>query len=160
MTFQSSSQTDSSLLALRVPPMALLAVFAAAMWLLPDILTTKFPASWTVASLLAILGGAFCIAGVRAFQRAQTTVNPTTPAASTSLVVSGVYRMTRNPMYLGFALLLLGFATGLGKLSALLLVPLFMAYLQRFQIRPEEEALQAQFGASFDTYRQQVRRWL
>lgn len=160
MTSQSRSETNSSLLALRVPPLVLFAVFGTAMWLLPDILLIRFPASQLAASLLAVLGGSFCIAGVRAFQRAKTTVNPTTPAASTSLVVSGVYRMTRNPMYMGFALLLLGFAIGLGKLSALLLVPLFMAYLQRFQIRPEEEALQAQFGATFDSYRRTVRRWL
>ncbi len=88
------------------------------------------------------------------------TVNPTNPVASTALLVCGVYRLTRNPMYLGFALLLLALAVWLGKMSALLLVPLFMAYLQHFQIRPEEDALHARFGASFDTYCQQVRRWL
>ena len=98
--------------------------------------------------------------GVLAFRQANTTVNPTTPVASTALVVRGVYRLTRNPMYLGFALLLLALAVWLGKMSALLLVPLFMAYLQHFQIRPEEDALHARFGASFDTYCQQVRRWL
>lgn len=66
----------------------------------------------------------------------------------------------RNPMYLGFALLLLALAMYLGKLSGLLLVPLFMAYLQHFQIRPEERALQAKFGALFVAYCRQVRRWL
>ena len=84
--------------------------------------------------MLAALGGAFCLAGVRAFQRARTTVNPITPAASTTLVVGRIYRMTRNPMYLGFALLLLALAMYLGKLSGFLLVPLFMAYLQHFQM--------------------------
>ena len=63
-------------------------------------------------------------------------------------------------MYLGFALLLFAFAVWLGKMSAMLLVPLFMTYLQQFQIRPEEDALHVRFGASFDAYRQQVRRWL
>ena len=101
-----------------------------------------------------------CLAGVRAFQRARTTVNPINPAASTALVVNGIYRVTRNPMYLGFALLLLALAMYLGKLSGLLLVPLFMAYLQHFQIRPEERALQAKFGALFVAYCRQVRRWL
>ncbi|MBP8187003.1 MAG: isoprenylcysteine carboxylmethyltransferase family protein, partial [Comamonas sp.] len=80
--------------------------------------------------------------------------------ASTVLVVRGVYRWTRNPMYLGFAFLLLAFAMWLGKMSAMLLVLLFMAYLQHFQIRPEEDALHVRFGTSFDTYCQQVRRWL
>jgi protein-S-isoprenylcysteine O-methyltransferase Ste14 len=82
----------------------------------------------------AALGGAFCLVGVRAFQRARTTVNPITPAASTTLVVGRIYRMTRNPMYLGFALLLLALAMYLGKLSGFLLVPLFMVYLQHFQM--------------------------
>ncbi|MPS92503.1 MAG: isoprenylcysteine carboxylmethyltransferase family protein [Comamonas sp.] len=149
-----------SALNLRVPPLALLAVSAALTWLMPRILPISFTGSRVTAALLAMSGGFFCVAGLLAFQRAQTTVNPCTPAASTSLVVSGVYRMTRNPMYLGFALLLLAFALWLGTLSGLLLVPLFMAYLDHFQIRPEEEALQARFGAAFSTYRQQVRRWL
>ena len=100
----------------------------------PDIPPVRFTASWMAALMLAALGGAFCLAGVRAFQRARTTVNPITPAASTTLVVGRIYRMTRNPMYLGFALLLLALAMYLGKLSGFLLVPLFMAYLQHFQM--------------------------
>jgi len=100
----------------------------------PDIPPVRFTASWMAALMLAALGGAFCLVGVRAFQRARTTVNPITPAASTTLVVGRIYRMTRNPMYLGFALLLLALAMYLGKLSGFLLVPLFMAYLQHFQM--------------------------
>lgn len=160
MISQSPPQNKSSLLMLRVPPMALFAVFAVAMWFLPGTLPIGFTASWMVALMLAAVGGAFCLAGVRAFQHARTTVNPITPAASTALVASGIYRVTRNPMYLGFALLLLALAMYLGKLSGLLLVPLFMAYLQHFQIRPEERALQAKFGVLFVTYCRQVRRWL
>ena len=130
------------------------------MWFLPDVLMIKTPGAWVVAIVLATLGGAFCIAGVLAFRQAKTTVNPVNPETSTALVVHGVFRLTRNPMYLGFAFLLLAFAVWLGKISAVLVVPLFMAYLQRFQIRPEEDALNMRFGASFDTYRHQVRRWL
>ena len=160
MPSQSPSRNHSSWLSLRVPPVALAALFAAAMWLLPGIVSTMIPGAWIVACALAMAGGALCMAGVLAFRQANTTGNPTTPVASTALVVRGVYRLTRNPMYLGFALLLLALAVWLGKMSALLLVPLFMAYLQHFQIRPEEDALHARFGASFDTYCQQVRRWL
>ena len=147
-------------LSLRVPPVALSALFAAAMWFLPDVLMIKTPGGWVVAIVLATLGGAFCIAGVLAFRQAKTTVNPVNPETSTALVVHGVFRLTRNPMYLGFTFLLLAFAVWLGKIPAMLLVPLFMAYLQRFQIRPEEDALNERFGASFDAYRLQVRRWL
>lgn len=155
-----SPPTKNSWLSLRIPPVALCALCAIAMWLLPSVLAIAIPGAWIIALVLAAIGGMLCIAGLLAFRSAKTTVNPIHPAASTALVVRGVYRWTRNPMYLGFALLLLAFALWLGKLSALLAVPLFMAYLQHFQIRPEEDALRQQFGASFDTYRQQVRRWL
>ena len=160
MPTQPPSRNNLPWLSLRVPPVALSALFAAAMWFLPDVLMIKTPGGWVVAIVLATLGGAFCIAGVLAFRQAKTTVNPVNPETSTALVVHGVFRLTRNPMYLGFAFLLLAFAVWLGKMSAMLLVPLFMAYLQRFQIRLEEDALHMRFGASFDTYRHQVRRWL
>ena len=160
MPTQPPSRNNLPWLSLRVPPVALSALFAAAMWFLPDVLMIKTPGGWMVAIVLATLGGAFCIAGVLAFRQAKTTVNPVNPETSTALVVHGVFRLTRNPMYLGFTFLLLAFAVWLGKMPAMLLVALFMAYLQRFQIRPEEDALNVRFGASFDAYRHQVRRWL
>lgn len=160
MSTQSPSQNNLSWLFLRVPPVALSALFAALMWFLPGVFTIVIPGAWMLVALLASVGGAFCIAGVLEFRNAKTTVNPVNPEASTVLVVRGIYRWTRNPMYLGFAFLLLAFAVWLGKMSAMLLVPLFMAYLQHFQIRPEEDALHVRFGASFDAYCQEVRRWL
>lgn len=160
MSIQTPSQKKFPWLSLRVPPVVLSVLFATLMWFLPGVWAVLIPGQWVVATVLATVGGAFCIAGVLAFRHAQTTVNPVNPDASTALVVHGAYRWTRNPMYLGFTFLLLAFAVWLGKMSAMLLVPLFMAYLQRFQIRPEEAALQARFGDSFDTYRQQVRPWL
>lgn len=130
------------------------------MWFLPPIHAVVIPGAWVMALASSTMGAVICVAGVLAFRSFQTTVNPLTPEATTTLVVRGVYRFTRNPMYLGFTLLLLAFAVWLGKMSALALVPLFMAYLQHFQIKPEEEALRARFGDLFDTYCQQVRRWL
>lgn len=160
MPSESPLHSNSSWLSLRVPPLALFVLFAAAIWLLPDFWLVSIPGAWMFATLLAAVGGAFCMAGVLAFRQAKTTVNPVTPTESTALVVKGVYRLTRNPMYLGFALLLLAFALWLDSLIGVLFVPLFMAYLQHFQIRPEEEALHARFGTSFDIYRRRVRRWL
>ena len=78
----------------------------------------------------------------------------------TQLVTSGVYRYTRNPMYLGMACLLLAWAVYLQNPLALLGVPLFMAYITQFQIKPEERMLVKLFGDAFIRYRQQVRRWL
>jgi len=98
--------------------------------------------------------------GVRAFRRVKTTVNSTRPGSSTALVVSGVYRVARNPMYLGFLLTLLGAATLMENAAAFLALPVFVLYLNRFQIRPEEAALRALFGDTFVAYQSRVRRWL
>jgi protein-S-isoprenylcysteine O-methyltransferase Ste14 len=87
-------------------------------------------------------------------------VDPRTPAAASSLVVGGIYRVTRNPMYLGFLLVLLALALYLGTLTAFVVLPLFVVYLNEFQIKPEESALRARFGSAFDSYASRVRRWL
>jgi len=94
------------------------------------------------------------------FRRACTTVNPLRPSDSTSLVVTGVYRFTRNPIYLGDLLLLVGCAVFLCNIAALALTPLFVAYIDRYQIVPEERILARKFGADYEAYRSRVRRWV
>jgi protein-S-isoprenylcysteine O-methyltransferase Ste14 len=113
-------------------------------------------------AMLAALGVAFAIGGaaLAGFHRARTTVNPLTPQASSALVTSGIYRRTRNPMYLAMLVILAGWAWVVANAAALVMLPLFVVYLNRFQIRPEERALQARFGAEFERYRASVRRWL
>lgn len=100
------------------------------------------------------------IAGVLAFRRARTTVNPWRPERASALVDTGIYRHTRNPMYLGLLLGLLGWAVYLGSLLALLLALAFVPWMNRFQIGPEERALERIFGDDFAAYRRRVRRWL
>lgn len=150
------------ILELKIPPLALVVIFALGMWGAPPI--ASLPPSglfMQVATFaLALLGVAICVAGVVSFRLARTTVNPTTPDAASTLVVAGIYRHTRNPMYLGFLVMLLAWGLWLASLSALLLLPLFALYLTRFQIMPEEKALLARFGQDFKSYTQQVRRWV
>jgi protein-S-isoprenylcysteine O-methyltransferase Ste14 len=148
-------------LALKLPPVALVVIAGALMWALPPFARLPLADPWRIAlgALLVLAGALVCVAGVLAFRRARTTVDPMHPAAASSLVVRGIYHRTRNPMYLGFALALLGWAVVLAKLSALLVLPLFVLYLNRWQIRPEEAALQARFGADFEAYAARVRRW-
>jgi protein-S-isoprenylcysteine O-methyltransferase Ste14 len=107
--------------------------------------------------VLSLLIGLWAVYG---FHRAKTTVNPLTPQAASALVVRGVYRWTRNPMYLAMLLVLAGWACIVSNWAALAMLPLFVIYLNRFQIGPEERALHARFGADFDHYRKRVRRWL
>jgi protein-S-isoprenylcysteine O-methyltransferase Ste14 len=115
-----------------------------------------------MAALIVFIGtgAAIGFAGVWSFRRARTTVNPWRPHASSALVVSGVYRRTRNPMYLGLLLALLGWGLYLANAYALLLAGTFVPYMNRFQIRPEERALEQAFGQDFPDYCRRVRRWL
>ena len=118
------------------------------------------PVPGWVAALVALTGLVLNLLPKLAFRRARTTVNPLRPAAATSLVTSGIYRLTRNPMYLGQALVLLGGMLWLGSAAALLLVPLFVGWITRFQILPEERVLADRFGADYAAFRRGVRRWL
>ena len=113
-----------------------------------------------VAAGIALMGLAFSAAGILAFRRSRTTVNPTTPDKATSLVSSGVYRITRNPMYLGLACVLVAWAVFLSSAWALFGPLAFVLYIGRFQIAPEERALAKLFGSEYAAYRARVRRWL
>ena len=110
--------------------------------------------------VLAAAGVLLDVAALIAFRRAKTTVSPLSPQNSSTVVSSGVYRFTRNPMYLGLTCLLLAWAVYLASAWALLAVPAFMAYLTRFQIKPEERALTTRFGSTYAAYCARVRRWL
>ena len=150
-------------LELKVPPVAVVLAAALAMWLasraVPSVVLPAI-ARATIAPALVAVGAFISLAGVASFLRAKTTVNPTKPSSASTLVTTGVYRFTRNPMYLGLLLVLLGWATFLSNGLAFIGVPLFVLYMNRFQIVPEERALSALFGAEFDTYAARVRRWL
>jgi protein-S-isoprenylcysteine O-methyltransferase Ste14 len=111
-------------------------------------------------AVIALAGGAIALAGSLEFKRARTTVNPFKPESSTALVTSGIYRFTRNPMYVGLALLLLGWSAFLCSAWALFGPVIFVLYINRFQITPEERVLSAKFGAAYAEYTTRVRRWL
>ncbi|MBW3140899.1 methyltransferase family protein [Ferrimonas balearica] len=150
-------------LELKVPPVALLLLVGLIMWALADLtpnlpITPAMRLSALVVALL--IGPAIAISGALAFRRADTTVNPTRPETSSQLVVRGIYKRSRNPMYLGMLVLLIGWGTYLASPAALAMVPLFMLYLNRFQIGPEERALRHRFGHDFERYCQRVRRWI
>jgi protein-S-isoprenylcysteine O-methyltransferase Ste14 len=150
-------------LELKVPPLVLVLLTGAAMWLASSAspaLAWHPPYRLAVATALGLAGIAVAALGVAAFRRARTTVDPTKPQRAKSLVRGSVYRLSRNPMYLGFLLALLGFAVFLGNLLALVFVPLFVLYMNRFQIAPEERVLAAMFGPEFVAYCREVRRWL
>jgi protein-S-isoprenylcysteine O-methyltransferase Ste14 len=148
---------------LRVPPLLLVLIFAIAMVAIDSVWNewaVVFPWRWLAASTLSVCGAMLALAGVVEFRRAQTTVNPLTPEASSAIVTSRVYRFSRNPMYLGMLLLLSGLATLLANPLNFLLLPMFVLILNHLQIIPEENFLLAKFGQDYRDYQHQVRRWL
>jgi protein-S-isoprenylcysteine O-methyltransferase Ste14 len=150
-------------LELKVPPLALGLLTAAAMWsasIVAPVLTWQLPYRQITALLFVVAGGVVAVLGVVAFRRARTTVNPTKPQSTSSLVSSGIYRFSRNPMYLGFVLALVGVAALLSNAVSLVFIPAFVLYMNRFQIKPEERTLSAMFGQEFTAYTQRVRRWI
>jgi protein-S-isoprenylcysteine O-methyltransferase Ste14 len=150
-------------LELKVPPPAVALIIGILMWLLSlaaPALDFAIPARILVAIILAVAGVSTAIAGVATFARAKTTVNPTTPQASSSLVSWGIYRVTRNPMYLGLLLELTAWAIFLSNPLPFLLLPVYMLYINRFQILPEERVLTSLFGRDFAAYQSRVRRWI
>ena len=148
----------------RIPPPLVALSAAVLMWLTsllpPDV--PEAPLVWrtTLAIVIAAVGVSFSVAGMRAFRRANTTMNPFTPALAATLVTDGVYRVTRNPMYLGLLLDLLGWGAFLWDPFALAVLPFVVLYINRFQIASEERALSSLFGTEYATYQQSVRRWL
>ncbi|WP_286075546.1 isoprenylcysteine carboxylmethyltransferase family protein [Stenotrophomonas sp. 59] len=147
----------------RIPPPLVMLLCAGIGWLgsrlWPDaVLPLPMPA--LMAGGVMAIGVALNLLPKLAFQRARTTANPMRPSASSALVMHGVYRYTRNPMYLGQATILTGAMLYLQNTITLLAVPLFVLYITWLQIMPEERALLARFPEVYPLFRQRVRRWL
>jgi len=150
-------------LELRIPPPIVGLVIAAGMWAvghIPPLVPMPRLVRLAVAVSLLAAGAAVALGGVISFRLARTTVNPLKPETTAALVATGVYSFTRNPMYLGMALLLLAWTVFLASPWSLVGPALFALYITRFQIVPEERVLAGLFGESFAAYRRRVRRWI
>ena len=150
-------------LELRLPPPFVALATILLMWLLSQLFprtdalgSSRIP----VATGLAILGIAFAVSGATQFKRVQTTLNPRRPEEASILVTNGVYRITRNPMYVGLMIILLGWAAFLASPVSLGGVVAFIAYINRFQIMPEERILLEKFGDEYRKYLASPRRWI
>jgi protein-S-isoprenylcysteine O-methyltransferase Ste14 len=149
-------------LRLKIPPPVWLLLFGALMWglhrLVPSPTSITHPlnqAGW----LLVAAGAATIVTVMLQFRRANTTINPRSPAKSSSLVTSGIFGYSRNPMYLGLSIALAGWAIVLGTLGPWLALPVFVLVITRLQIEPEEAVLSVLFGAPYRDYCAHVCRW-
>lgn len=150
-------------LELKVPPPVVALLLGLLMWLASKLVApVEVPLGFRIGAVvvLAAVGVAVGLSGIISFLRAKTAINPTKPSATSSLVTSGVFQFTRNPMYLSMLLYLFAWAAYLSSWLALLLLPAFVLYINQFQIKPEERALSSLFGAEYASYMARVRRWL
>lgn len=152
----------------KIPPPAVMAVCAAGLWLtqnqvslaLFDIEGQSFP--WTTQLAIAVFlsGVAMDVASLKRFFSVRTTINPLKPQQASKLVTSGTYSFTRNPMYVGLMMWLV--AAGIYTNNPLTLIwpVVFITYINRFQIQPEEHFLKQLFGEEYLEYSQNTPRWL
>lgn len=147
---------------LKLPPVVVFLIFAALMYLLAKFLPVgyfEFFGREYLMSVLLVVAMIIVVLSVFQFFRAQTTVDPRTPSKADKLVTGGLYKYSRNPMYLAFLLVLLAWGLWLGNAFNTLLAAFFVAYMNRFQVMPEEEALLQRFGKEYRQYLGKVRRW-
>jgi|TARA_B000000532_G_scaffold188538_1_gene154552 protein-S-isoprenylcysteine O-methyltransferase Ste14 len=111
-------------------------------------------------SFMIISGLIIILSAIILFKKYKTTITPLKPSKATQLIVNGVYKFSRNPMYLGLLLVLFGVSTMLNPIGGLFFIPLFILYLNYFQIIPEENAMVDLFKNEFLEYKKNVRRWI
>ncbi|UHQ18549.1 isoprenylcysteine carboxylmethyltransferase family protein [Lysobacter sp. KIS68-7] len=146
-----------------IPPPIAMVLAGVVAWLLSLLapgLALHVPLHRTLAVLITLAGIALAIVAKRTFDRAGTTVNPLRPDQATQLVTTGVFRHSRNPMYVGQCLSLAGWCMWLDNALAWVAVPMLVAYLTVLQIKAEERVLSAKFGEAYAVYRSRVRRWI
>jgi protein-S-isoprenylcysteine O-methyltransferase Ste14 len=147
----------------KIPPPVVAALILIAMWLVRGVLVPMM-IPMLLRLWIGIFFGAFGVLiagmGMIAFRRAQTTINPVNPGQASRIVTGSVYRFTRNPMYVGLTAALLSFMAWFAVPWLLIGPVLFVLYIDRFQIIPEERALRLKFGAEYEEYVHRVRRWI
>ncbi len=143
-----------------IPPLVYLAGIVigmvASIWIPTKIIPSSL--AWTLRGVLIICGAVLSGSAILKFKGVGTTVRP--DRAASTLVVVGPYRITRNPMYLGLALVYVGIAIAVQSVWALILLPVVLAIIQRRAIEPEEAFLERRFGTSYIRYKENVRRWI
>ena len=148
---------------LKIPPLAQAAIAILLIWLFDryaPIYHIDFNYQNLIARAVIGIGSIVAVAGIFAFIKLNTTVDPMYPEKAKNLVIIGIYKYSRNPMYLGILLILTGIAVCFGALSNGFVLFLFVAFINKYQIILEETALQDKFGESYSRYTRTVRRWL
>lgn len=148
----------------KIPPPLVMVLFGTLIYLedkyFPLSIKIEFDEQAITTFCFFIVGACIIALGMLEFSKAKTTVDPLRPERASALVNTGIFRFTRNPMYLGMLIFLIAWCTKLGDVLGLFIIPFFMWYMTVFQIKPEEQAMQKIFGDEFSEYKKRVRRWL
>jgi len=145
----------------KIPPPVVTILFAIMIFYFSDNFAyVDLPFKIYISLFFISLGFIVTFSSARNFKKKDTTVNPMKPNETTKLVTDGFFKITRNPMYLGMLLFLLGLSIYNGLIVGLIFLPLFVGYITYFQIIPEENAMLEIFGEEFKVYMKKVRRWI
>ena len=145
----------------RIPPPIVTLVFGLSIYFSREIFhSVEIKYSFYIGILLLILGLAILISAVRLFRKDKTTVNPLSPEQATKLVTDGIFKYSRNPMYLGMVFILSSMAVFFNLIGGIILIALFCFYITKFQIIPEERAMSNLFSQDFNKYKHATRRWI
>ena len=145
----------------KIPPPIVAILFAVLIFYFSDSFAyVDLPFKIYISLFFVLLGFFITFSSARNFKKKETTVNPIKPEEASQLVTDGFFKITRNPMYLGMLLFLLGLSIYNGLIVGLVFLPLFVGYITFFQIIPEESAMIEIFGEDYKTYMKKVRRWI
>jgi len=145
----------------KIPPPIVAILFAVLIFYFSDSFAyVDLPFKIYISLFFVLLGFFIIFSSARNFKKKETTVNPIKPEEASQLVTDGFFKITRNPMYLGMLLFLLGLSIYNGLIVGLVFLPLFVGYITFFQIIPEESAMIEIFGEDYKAYMKKVRRWI
>ena len=143
----------------KIPPLIIVVFFLALIFLLKNFLEVfTFSYQVYISFFFLCLAASLCLTSIIEFRKHKTTLNPLMPEESTALVTTGIFKFSRNPMYLSLLNLLIAFSIYLGSFLGLIIIPLFVVYINLFQIKPEEKAMLKLYGKEFENYCSNVRR--
>ena len=144
----------------KIPPPIVTLLCSGIIYLFESQIEYSEPDLKAVGIIFLILGLIIIFSAVLKFIKTKTTVDPTRPHKTSNLVINGIYKITRNPMYLGMLFLIMAYAIYNNNVMGCIIIPIFIFYINKFQIEPEEIEMRKKFGESFENYFKKLNRWL
>jgi len=148
---------------LKVPPAVQTLIFSFSMWVIDKYFILgdfTFNGQKITAKIIFSFGILLTILAIWSFKKAKTSSDPTNPSKATTLVTHGIYKYSRNPMYLTILIVLFSWMIALGNIFNIIILIIFVYYITTYQIKPEEEALTKLFKNDYTNYCNKVRRWI